>query len=106
MQWRQQRARRMRRLLFVLLALAVLAGFVLASGWLDRTNEDEQAQLLREALEQALISCYAAEGRYPQSVEYLEQHYGVRVDHARYTVVYDAFADNIRPRVRVIPMEG
>ena len=106
MQWKQQQVRRRRQLLFVLLALAVLAGFVLASGWLGRTNEDEQAELLREALEQALVSCYAAEGRYPQSIEYLEQHYGVRVDRTRYVVAYEAFADNIRPRVRVIPMEG
>ena len=106
MQWRQQRLRRWRRVLYCLLALAVLVSFVQSSSWLGRTNEDEQAELLRDALEQALVSCYAAEGRYPQSLDYLELHYGVRIDRARYVVAYEAFADNIRPRVRVIPMEG
>lgn len=103
MQWRtEQRALRRRWAAFGLLVLAVLAAFVLASGWLGQTNEDEQAELLRAALEQALVSCYAAEGRYPQSIGYLEEHYGVRIDRSRYAVSYDAFADNIRPQVRVI----
>ena len=107
MDWRrQQRARRRGSILLAVLLLALLAGFVLASGWLGRSNEDEQAELLQAALEQALVSCYAAEGRYPASVSYLEEHYGVRIDRSRYVVVYEAFADNIRPRVRVIPMEG
>ena len=106
MQWRQQRLRQWRRMLYCLLALAVLVSFVQSSSWLGRTNEDEQAELLRDALEQALVSCYAAEGRYPQDLEYLEQHYGVRLDRTHSVVAYEAFADNIRPRVRVIPMEG
>lgn len=89
-----------------LAALAVLLGFVLASGWVGSTNEAEQAELVQAAVEQALVSCYAAEGRYPQDLAYLEEHYGVFIDHARYAVSYEIFADNIRPRVRVIRMEG
>lgn len=102
----RRRTGRLRAVLLGLFALAVLLGFVLASGWVGQKNEAEQAELVRAAVEQALVSCYAAEGRYPQDLAYLEQHYGVWIDHTRYVVAYDAFADNIRPRVRVIQLEG
>lgn len=102
----QRRRKRLRVAALSLAVLAVLLGFVLFSGWVGSTNEAEQAELVRAAVEQALVSCYAAEGRYPQNFAYLEEHYGVFIDHTRYMVSYDIFADNIRPRVRVIRMEG
>ena len=46
-------------------------------------------------------SCYAVEGRYPESLEYLEENYGIRVDREEYLVLYEVFADNVKPRFRV-----
>lgn len=69
---------------------------------LGQTAEREQTELLTEALNQAVVSCYAVEGRYPESLGYLIENYGIQVDQEKYVVVYDIFADNIRPQVQVI----
>ena len=53
----------------------------------------------------ACIQCYAIEGRYPPSVEYLEENYGIQIDHDKYNVFYDGFASNIMPEITVIPVE-
>ena len=49
---------------------------------------------------------YAIEGRYPPSVEYLEEHYGIQIDRERYNVFYSGFASNIMPDITVIPAKG
>ncbi len=74
----------------------------LVSGRLERTAKEEQTELLREALNQAVVSCYAIEGRYPQSLDYLIENYGIRIDEERYAVTYEIFAENIRPGIRVV----
>ena len=71
---------------------------------LGRDARAQQTALLEDALQQAVVSCYATEGRYPADLEYLIEHYGVQLDREQYLVVYDIFADNIRPRVRVVWM--
>ena len=56
-------------------------------------------------MRRAAVACYAAEGIYPPTLEYLEEHYGVQVDRERYTVVYDVFASNLMPDVTVLEHE-
>ena len=68
---------------------------------MEETAVQEQEELLRRAVNQAVVSCYAVEGRYPESLEYLEENYGIRVDRDEYLVLYEVFADNVKPRFRV-----
>ncbi len=68
---------------------------------MEETAVQEQEELLRRAVNQAVVSCYAVEGRYPESLEYLEENYGIRVDREEYLVLYEVFADNVKPRFRV-----
>ncbi len=68
---------------------------------MEETAVQEQEELLRLAVNQAVVSCYAVEGRYPESLEYLEENYGIRVDREEYLVLYEVFADNVKPRFRV-----
>ena len=51
------------------------------------------------------MTCYATEGIYPPTMDYLEQNYGVLIDDEYYTVFYEIFADNIMPTVTVIAKE-
>ena len=46
-------------------------------------------RLLRDGITRACVQCYAIEGRYPPSVQYLQEHYGVQIDEDRYYVFYD-----------------
>ena len=43
--------------------------------------------------------CYAIEGRYPPSVEYLEENYAVQINRKKYNVFYDGFASNVMPEI-------
>ncbi len=52
------------------------------------------------------LLCYSIEGEYPSDLEYLEKHYGVRINGDKYIVDYSYFGANIRPTVTVIEKEG
>ena len=96
---------RLRKGMGVLLGPGIFASAVLflffAGHRMEETAVQEQEELLRRAVNQAVVSCYAVEGRYPESLEYLEENYGIRVDREEYLVLYEVFADNVKPRFRV-----
>ena len=89
---------------FLLLLAAVVAFGTGSLGFLNRTDERSQ-ETLRKAIARGCVQCYAIEGRYPPSVEYLEENYGVQIDHDKYNVFYDGFASNIMPEITVILAE-
>ncbi|MCI8594954.1 MAG: hypothetical protein HFF09_06860 [Oscillospiraceae bacterium] len=69
----------------------------LNNGW----SSEGRAQL-ETSVSRSCAACYAAEGRYPESLEYLEQHYGLQIDGERYVVHYHAFASNLMPEITVL----
>lgn len=75
-----------------------LRGILSMSGRMD----EEGAETLRSAIARASVQCYAIEGRYPPSVAYLEENYGIRIDRERFDVFYEGFASNIMPDITVI----
>lgn len=83
----------------VCLALLVLVMFAVFRT--DALREQEQQDLLCNAVNQAVVNCYAIEGTYPASLAHLEQYYGLTVDQEKYLVTYEVFAENVRPNVRV-----
>ena len=98
----QMQQRRTRRVVAVIVAvvLAVLLWFA----W-DMTSAQTEAQSaasVRTAVLDAAVQCYALEGAYPQSLSYLEENYGVQVNHSRFIVSYEAYASNQLPAVAVL----
>ena len=87
-------------------ALLLLVG-VFAVGALSFAGKAGQKgeESLRRAVPRASVQCYAIEGRYPPSVEYLEENYGVRIDRDRYNVFYNGFASNVMPEIVINPIE-
>ena len=81
---------------------AVLLFFASALDTLDSGRDAEGLRQLEEALRRGCAACYAAEGIYPQDLEYLEEHYGVQVDGDRYVVHYEIFAQNLMPDITVL----
>jgi len=68
---------------------------------MDERMQAEACALLLDQVRHAAIGCYASEGRYPQNVDYLVEHYGLVYDEERYSILYDAFASNIMPDIDV-----
>ena len=82
--------------------LAVSFGFVWAVGSAGERTKAEQEVQLREAIRRAMVTCYATEGQYPPSLDYLAANYALTFDDDRFIVTYDAFASNIMPTVSVL----
>lgn len=83
---------------------AALAVFSIAVGSFAGRTGGREEETLRKAVTRATVSCYAIEGRYPPSVEYLEENYGVQIDRKKYSVFYDGFASNVMPEISIIPI--
>ena len=92
----------LRGLLFPLAALAAVLCFFTALNNLQDGHSDEGRLQLENALRRSAVACYAAEGIYPPSLSYLQEHYGVQIDTGRYAVFYDVFAENIMPDITVV----
>lgn len=82
---------------FVLVLSLVLYGLQNTDGSVDASGRKSA----EEAVRRAAVTCYALEGSYPESYEYLKEHYGVRVSEKRYTVHYNVFASNLMPEVTI-----
>ncbi|MDO5550120.1 MAG: hypothetical protein Q4F76_03040 [Lachnospiraceae bacterium] len=91
--------------LSVLLFLLVIGAFLNGASAFSRKARSEGDVTLKNAISRATVQCYAIEGRYPPSVEYLEEHYGIQIDRRRYHVFYEGFASNIMPEITVISAE-
>ena len=86
----------------VMLALiSTFAAAVLSFSGKTRSREEET---LKKAVTRASVQCYAIEGRYPPSVEYLEENYGVQINRDKYNLFYNGFASNVMPEITVIPI--
>ena len=85
--------------LIVFFAL-VYGGVSLFRGVGEKSSQ-AQTELVRSAVRRAAVTCYAVEGAYPTTLEYLKDHYGLVFDEENYFVFYDAFASNIMPEIRV-----
>ena len=51
-------------------------------------REIEALRIERLALDKAIRQCYAIEGSFPGSLEYLERYYGLSVDRNRFEYVF------------------
>ncbi|MCD8105866.1 MAG: hypothetical protein LUF35_12930 [Lachnospiraceae bacterium] len=84
----------------------VCAAFLLVygAGELSQAASTEQAKSLQTAITRSAVQCYAAEGAYPESLDYLCEHYGISWDSEKYVVDYEILGANLMPSVTVIPL--
>ncbi len=92
----------LRGLLLPVIAAAALLCFATAVNSLDSGRAEEDLRQLEETVRRSCVACYAAEGMYPPSLDYLKEHYGLQIDEERYTVKYSAFAENLMPDITVL----
>ena len=80
---------------------AVLVLAVLLLGRIERANGSAETETVREAVKNAALTCYAVEGAYPDSIDYLKENYHLAYNENRYFITYDAFASNRIPDIYV-----
>jgi len=99
---RPKKKKRTGLLLSVALAALALSAGLFAASRMDGVASDEQTAQLRRDIMRAAVTCYAIEGRYPQSLSYISENYGVHIDSSRYIVTYDLLGGNVAPSVSVL----
>ena len=90
-----------RDIIKLLIFASVLVLAVLLINRISSAQDVAETELVKEAIRSAAITCYAVEGAYPDSVEYLREHYHLAYDESRYFVTYEAFATNHIPDIYV-----
>lgn len=95
-----------RKLAFLLPVLAfiiLLACFLQGIASVSSATVRKQQESLESALSRSISQCYAVEGVYPPSLEYLKEHYGLTYDEDAYFVDYQVYGANLLPDVTVLP---
>ena len=62
----------------------------------------DRENAIRETVQERALQCYVIENAYPESLAYLEENYGLTVNKEDYLIVYDLFAENQPPVIKVI----
>lgn len=83
----------------LLAALLIIAVLGLSPG---RELKENGAAAIKSAVEKRARECYVVEGVYPPDLKYLEDNYGLSINHREYYVVYDIYASNVPPEIKVV----
>ena len=95
-----------REIAIVLLMILLLVGVWLLVTRVGSGSGEAQTEFVTKAVHNAALTCYAVEGAYPTSLEYLRTHYGLAYDQSRYLVRYDSFGSNLMPDISVTEVEA
>ena len=91
-----------RYLILPVLMLAAVYILLVSAGSVSERQQAESLKQMEDTIYKAVLNCYAIEGSYPATIDYVEQHYGLQIDHDRYDVFYEIFAENVMPEITVI----
>ena len=69
------------------------------------TTAAKQQQSLETALSRSIAQCYAVEGMYPPSLNYIKEHYGLTYDESQFIIDYNPVGSNLMPEVMVLPID-
>ncbi len=83
------------------LFIALIVAFVLMINSMTASSGEKELQLVKDAVKNAALTCYAVEGMYPSDLAYLREHYQLAYNEEKYIVSYDAFASNLMPSISV-----
>ena len=90
-----------RMIILLLITAAVIAGVWLGADSTKQRLTQKGLETTQQNLRRGAVACYALEGRYPQSLQYLMDNYNITVDESRYQVSYSIFASNLMPDITV-----
>lgn len=86
----------------LILFLIIFLGFSRGLSVIEKKVNAEGIQTLQTAIERCVTRCYAEEGSYPESLEYLKEQYGLHYDENKYFVDYQPMGSNILPDITII----
>ncbi len=82
--------------------VTVLILFLIGIRSVSDTSLAKQQESLETALTRSISQCYAVEGVYPPSLEYLVNHYGLTYNPEVFLVDYEYYGSNLLPEITVL----
>jgi len=70
----------------------------------EQASRAESLRVLEDSIRRAVVVAYAVDGRYPESIQYIEENFGIHIDRTRFVVHYQIFASNVFPDIAVIEL--
>ena len=90
----------------ILIFVALILAFVLLINNITTKNSGRELQIVRDAVKNAALTCYAVEGMSPEDLTYLREHYNLSYNEERYHVFYEPIASNLMPSIKVAERGG
>lgn len=89
-----------------LLFVALLILFLFGINSISSSSIEKQQESLETALKRDIVHCYAVEGAYPPSLDYIKKHYGLTYNEELFFVDYQPLATNLMPDVTILPKKN
>jgi len=89
------------RMISLILILAFAVSIIAMIPSLRKTSGRVREESIEETIRDYAVRCYATEGSYPPSLQYLADNYGLIIDEDNYVYYFDAFAANYMPDIEV-----
>ena len=86
----------------ILIFVALILAFVLLVNNITGKGNGRELEIVRDAVNNAALTCYAVEGMYPDDLTYLREHYNLSYNEERYIVYYNPLASNLMPSIKVV----
>lgn len=90
-----------RTLALAVAMIVLLAGTVIVINGMVSAGDAGEVRMVQDAVKNAALTCFAVEGAFPYELDYLRENYGLAYDEEKYHVLYEAFASNQMPEIRV-----
>lgn len=90
--------------LFGIFFICFILIFLIGLQSVTNSTTREQLVSLERTIRKDVIHCYATEGTYPPSLDYLKEHYGLAYNEKLFFVDYISIGSNIMPDITVIPL--
>ena len=82
--------------------VALIAVFIITVNAVTNAGGEQELNIVRDAVKNAALTCYAVEGMYPDDLTYLREHYNLSYNEERYIVSYEPLASNLMPAIKVV----
>ena len=86
----------------ILIFVALIVAFVFLVNNITGKGNGKEMDIVRDAVKNAALTCYAVEGMYPDDISYLREHYNLSYNEERYIVYYRPLASNLMPSIKVV----
>ena len=86
----------------ILIFVVLIVAFVFLVNNITNKGDGRELEIVRDAVKNAALTCYAVEGMYPGELQYLRDHYNLSYNEERYIVYYRPLASNLMPSIKVV----